>query len=309
MALRSPQSPLTLPSPLGGERGFHRLRRSCAVALTLAVAAIACSSAPKRFAPVEVPPPRQETAAVVREAYDAFCRSLDSMSASGDLTVYDAVTGKSRQVGIRIVAERGGRLYMKASMAMITALEITADGERFWFRLPTKKTVWTGPAEATPADLDIEGDERAPAGPDDEGEPDDGPFEALRPADIVRALLPEALEPGDSELVSFAADRRYFSLALFDASGGRGLARRRVWLERDTLQLARSRSFDENGDVVSESRFGGWRDGMPHEVELWRSQEGYRASFLLSKLRTNVSIPERAFKPRIPEGDKIVEVS
>ena len=246
---------------------------------------------------------------VVAEAYDAFCRSLESMSASGDLTVYDAVTGKSRQVGVRVVAERGGRLYIKASMAMITALEITADGERFWFRLPTKKTVWTGPAEATPADMDIGTDAAALADPGDETQTDDGPFKALRPADIVRALLPEALEPGDEDLVSFDADGRYFSLVLFDASDGRGLARRRVWLERDTLRLARSRSFDESGDVISESRFGGWQDGMPHEVELWRPQEGYRASFLLNRLRTNVAIPERAFKPRIPEGDKIIDVS
>ncbi len=277
--------------------------------LSLLALAAACSSAPKRFDPIEVPARRQETAAAVSEAYDAFCRSLESMSASGDLTVYDAVTGKSRQVGVRVVAERGGRLYIKASTAMITALEITADGERFWFRLPTKKTVWTGPAEATASEMDIEAEEAAPADPDDESEPDDGPFKALRPADIVRALLPEALDPGDGDLVSFAADGRYFSLLLFEASGGRGLARRRVWLERDTLQLARTRSFDETGDVVTESRFGGWRDGMPHEVEVWRPQEGYKASFLLSRLSTNVSIPDRAFKPRIPEGDKIIEVS
>jgi len=80
------------------------------VPLWLSVAVLACSSTPKHFDPIEVPPPRQETAMVVAEAYDAFCRSLESMSASGDLTVYDAVTGKSRQVGVRVVAERGGRL-------------------------------------------------------------------------------------------------------------------------------------------------------------------------------------------------------
>lgn len=279
------------------------------VAVIFIATALACSSAPKRFDAIEIPPRRQETATAVAAAYDSFCRSLESMSASGDLTVHDAVTGKSRQVGVRVVAERGGRLYIKASMAMITALEITADGERFWFRLPTKKKVWTGPAEATPADLDIDAEDTTPGDPDADPESDDGPFKALRPADIVRALLPEAFEPEAQQLVGFDADARHFSLVLFDATQGRGLALRRVWLDRDTLQIVRSRSFDASGDVVTESRFGDWRDGMPHEVVVWRPREGYRASFLLNRLRTNVPIPDRAFKPRIPEGEKIIEVS
>jgi hypothetical protein len=51
-------------------------------------------------------------------------------------------------VGVRFVAARGGRLYLKGSVLVVTALEVVSDGERFWFQVLSKKTVWTGPNDA-----------------------------------------------------------------------------------------------------------------------------------------------------------------
>jgi outer membrane lipoprotein-sorting protein len=91
-------------------------------------------------------------------------------------------------------------------------------------------------------------------------------------------------------------------------ASARGLARRRVWLDRDTLRLVRSRSYDDAGDLVMEATFGEWKEGAPRQVMVARPREGYEAAFSLDKVERNVAAPERAFVPRTPEGFTVVEV-
>jgi hypothetical protein len=227
----------------------------------------------------------------VLAAHDEYCRGTQSLSASGDLEVRDLRAGKARRVGVRLVAARGGRLYLKASVAVVTALEISADGKRFSFQIPARKTVWTGSADADPR-----------------AEDDKAPYYALRPRDVVAALVPEPLAPGEGESLVLEADRDAFSLALVRMASARGLARRRVWLDRDTLRLVRSRSYDDAGDLVMEATFGEWKEGAPRQVMVARPREGYEAAFSLDKVERNVAAPERAFVPRTPEGFTVVEV-
>lgn len=239
--------------------------------------------------------PRQATASEVLAAFDGYCNGLESLSASGELTVSDLRAGKARSAGVRIAARRGGRLYLKGSVAMVTALEVVSDGERFWFRLPSKKKIWTGPADSRP--------------PIDDGEEEqEAPYRALRPRDVTQALLPEPLALGPGEVIVFEADPRAFSLALVSLEQGRGRARRRVWLDRETLRLARVRTYDEAGELESEVRFDAWQEGSPWRVTIGRPQEGYRASLILSKVQPNARVPDRAFVPRLPDGHALIEI-
>jgi hypothetical protein len=236
-------------------------------------------------------PLRAATLEEVLAAHDEYCRGTQSLSASGDLEVRDLRAGKARRVGVRLVAARGGRLYLKASVAVVTALEISADGKRFSFQIPARKTVWIGSADADPR-----------------AEDEKAPYYALRPRDVVSALVPDPLAPGEGESLVLEADRDSFSLALVRMARDRGTARRRVWLDRDTLQIVRSRSYDDRGDLVMEATLGDWQEGAPRQVMVARPREGYEASFRLEEVQRNVAVPERAFVPRTPEGYAVVEV-
>ena len=86
-----------------------------------------------------VRPLRAATLDEVLAAYDAYCGRGTTLSASGDLDVRDRRTGKARRLGVRVLAGRGGRLYLKGSVAVVTALEVVADGERFWFQVPSQE--------------------------------------------------------------------------------------------------------------------------------------------------------------------------
>jgi outer membrane lipoprotein-sorting protein len=257
--------------------------------LVVAFGPFGCSPPPRPAAPAA--PLRLATLEEIRAAYDGYCNGIETLSASGDLDVRDARTGKTQRLGVRLVAARGGRLYLKGSVAVVTALEVVSNGDRFWFQVPSKKTVWTGSSNSSA-----------------ESERSEAPYYALRPSDIALAFLPEPLTPGAGEALVLESDRQSFSLALVSAAGGTGVARRRVWLERASLAWIRSRSFDEKGELRSEVGLAGWAQGRPRQVVISRPGDGYVAAFALDELDANVPVPERAFQPRTPQGYKVVEV-
>jgi len=97
-----------------------------AALVVLGLGAAACTGS--RPAPPAVPfkPLRPATLEQVRAAYDAYCESTTTVSASGDVDVRDRRTGKGRTLGVRLVATRGGKLYLKGSVAVITAIDSKA---------------------------------------------------------------------------------------------------------------------------------------------------------------------------------------
>ena len=274
------------------------LRKSAAsigfrvVLLILGLGAAACTTARPATPAAPLKPLRAATLDEVLAAYDSYCESGTTLSASGNLDVRDRRTGKGRTLGVRVVATRGGRLYLKGSVSVITAVEVVSNGERFWFQVPSKKTVWTGAA----------------AGEAREAGTEEAPYQALRPSDITSALLPEPLAPREGETVLLDADRESFTLTLAGPSAGRGVARRRVSVDRDTLQPTRLRRYDERGDVETDVTLSAWTDGAPRQIDIRRPVQGYEAVFHLDKVERNVPAPERAFVPRTPDGYAVVEV-
>lgn len=266
-------------------------RRSLALLLFLGSAG--CATGPA--APPAATPPRPLRVATLDEvlaAYDSYCLGLQSFSASGDLDVRDTRSGRTHKLGVRVVAARGGRLYLKGSVVVVTAFEITSDGERFWFQVPSRKTMWTGDAAGAPR-----------------REPERPAYEALRPRDILEALLPEPIAPQPGQTLLLEADRQSFSLVLGRPGSERGSVQRRVVLHRESLVPLRSRSYDERGELVAEVGFGAWREGVPRAVSISRAEQGYEVAFAFTKVETNLPALPKVFAPRAtPEGYRLVEV-
>jgi outer membrane lipoprotein-sorting protein len=262
-----------------------------ATALLLVVLlGVSCLARPRTIPTVPARPLRAASPDEVLAAYERYANGNETLSASGDLEVRDLRAGRARKLSVRLVAGRGGRLYLKGSIAVVTALEVVADGRHFWFQVPSRKTVWTGLSGAA---------HRADS--------DDAPYYALRPSDVTSALLPEPLVPGPRDAVLFEADRDGFSLGLAP-QGARETVRRRVWLDRDTLRLARLRRYDERGELVSEVQIGAWQGDAPRRIQIDRPAEGYEAVFDFDKVERNVPVPAQAFVPRTPAGYKVKEV-
>ena len=260
-------------------------------ALAVLLGGAGCGFAPKGIATLPARPPRAASLEEVVAAYDRFAQATESLGASGDLEVRDRRQGQARRLGVRLLAGRDGRLYLKASVAVVTALEVVCDGSRFWFQVPSKRKVWTGSADQRPGG----GEQREP-------------YEALRPAEIVAALLPQALAPEAGELLALEADREAFSVLVARPSGGRAQARRRAWLERESLLPRRLRSYDERGELETEVQWSNWQAGWPRHVELSHPRDGYEAAFDFSKVEPGAALPEQAFRPRTPADYELVNL-
>ena len=270
-------------------------RRVVSILVAVALAVVTGSGCAGRAVTISAVPTRPLRAATREEvlaAHDAYCKGMDTLSASGDLDIRDHRAGKARKLGVRLVATRGGKLYLKASVAMITAIEVSSDGQQFWFQVPSRKTVWTGRADAA---------HRAEDG--------QAPYYALRPADIAAALLPEPLAPEPGETLLLEGDPEAFTLTV--AAASRGPVRRVVALDRDGLRLLLSRQYDARGDIVSEFVYGktGHAPAPAHRVAVSRPREGYEAVFTFDKAEANVPVAARAFGPRTPAGYTVVEVA
>ncbi len=242
--------------------------------------------------PISAVPARPLRAASLEEvlaAHDGYCKGIDTLSAAGDLEVRDRRAGKARRLNVRLVAAREGKLYLKASISVVTALEVAADGRQFWFQVPSRKTVWTGRADVNP-----------------EAEDEQAPYYTIRPADVTAALLPQPLAPAADEIVLLTGDREAFTVTV--ATRPLGPARRAVSVDRGTLRPLRSRQYDERGDLVSEFVYGDVATGPARRVEVNRPREGYEVLFSFDKAEANVAVPAKAFAPRTPEGYKVVEV-
>lgn len=252
----------------------------------------------KTIPAVSLRPPRAASLDEVLSAHEQATRAIETLNASGQLELRDLRAGRQRAFSTRVLAGRGGRLYLKASVAIVTALEAVSDGSRFWLSVPSKRKVWTGDAT------------RAAAFPGGAGEPDRAPdLELLRPADLASALLPEPLEPRPGEIVLLEGDRETFSLSVGRVGAdGRGVVRRRVWVERETLRPTRSRIYDTGGTLELEATFSDWREGMPRRVSVARPSRGYEVRFSFDKAQSGVSLPERAFVPRTPAEYEVIPV-
>lgn len=272
--------------------------RAAAWALVAAAVSVSagCGLRAKTIPAVELRPLRAASLDEVLDAHEQATRAIETLSASGHLEVRDLRAGRQRDFGARVLAGRGGRLYLKASVAVVTALEAVSDGRAFWLQVPSKHKVWTGAATRAV---------RA-----SETEPGDGQtYAALRPADLAAALLPEPLGPQPGEAVLLEGDRESFSLEVGrPGADGRGVARRRVWLERETLRPTRSRTYDADGTLELETTFAEWRDGVPRRVSVARPNDGYEVRFTFDKAQANVTLPERAFQPRTPADYEVIQV-
>jgi len=259
--------------------------------LSLALAACATRTIERLAAPSR--PPRAVSLEVVLASHERYCAGLQTISASGDLDVKDLRAGKQRKLGVRLVAARGDRLYLKGQVLVVTAIEVVSNGDRFWFQVPSKKTIWTGlsSAQAPPA----EGADQAP-------------YYALRPRDITAALLPEPLLPGAGDQLALETEGGMAWLTLARGPEGRGTVRRRVGLDRESLRPVRLRQHDERGELLSEATLSDWSGDSPRRVVVARPSEGYVAEFRLEKVETNKTVPEKVFELRPAPGYETVEV-
>lgn len=136
-------------------------------------------------------------------------------------------------------------------------------------------------------------------------------LENLRPTAFLVSLL--VLPPAKNDLTLLEDDtdelHAQYELLMINNSAAEPFLARSVYFDRYTLQIARQRTFDAQGKIVSDTRYGDWKtfatQAYPSSVDINRPTEGYSLQLTVSDLKINPELKPEQFTLTPPEGVEV----
>lgn len=154
-----------------------------------------------------------------------------------------------------------------------TAFDMVSTGNDFRVSIPVKNQF-------------IEGKNDAPATSKNK-------LENLRPSAFLTALLINPPEPNAAAFVEddTSETKAVYILMILGHNGDRYFPVRNVYFDRYTLQINRQKTFDTEGEIVSETRYSNWtnRSGIlfPSTIDIQRPKDGYEVVLQVTDLKIN----------------------
>lgn len=257
-----------------------------------------------RVSPAEAPPPaREASAAELIAKVNAQSEAVRTLVATVDLaptagSIYSGVIREYQDVRGFILLEKPAMLRMigQAPVVRTNIFDMVSDGQGFKLYLPTKQKFIVG-----------KNDFRRPA---------KNSLENLRPQHILQALLIPRIDPAQEKYFVEEAEegvRRYYVVSIFAAGEGAELElRRKVWVDRATLDIARLQLYGPQGSHIEDVQYNGYQDfqgvNFPTRIEIIRPIEDYRLAITVQKATFNEPISPEKFELNKPAGAQLVEL-
>jgi outer membrane lipoprotein-sorting protein len=149
-------------------------------------------------------------------------------------------------------------------------------------------------------------------------------LENLRPQQIYDALILRQIDPDELavmehtvEIVADAKGRQVEQAAyqidvIRKKDEHSGFLSRKIVFSRTDLLPHRQLIYDQAGDLVTDSRYEGYKDygglRFPSQIEIWRPQEEYEITLTMVKLELNTPLPDDKFVLEQPAGAEVVHL-
>jgi hypothetical protein len=154
----------------------------------------------------------------------------------------------------------------------------------------------------------IEGDNNAPPSSKNK-------LENLRPAAFLQSMIVAAPEPGEQTILEDDTDETkavYIVLILRQEAAGPRLLRS-VFFNRYTLEIARQKTFDAQGGIVSETRYSEWKPfngtSFPTQIVIRRPLDGYEVTMDVLDLKVNsAEVTPEKFVLEQPAGSHVTRL-
>ena len=154
----------------------------------------------------------------------------------------------------------------------------------------------------------IEGDNNAPPSSKNK-------LENLRPTAFLQSMIVESPAPGELTLLEDDTDETkavYIVLILRQDAAGLRLIRS-VFFNRYTLEIARQKTFDGQGGIVSETRYSEWKPfngtSFPTVIVIRRPLDGYEVTMDVLDLKVNSpEVTPEKFVLEQPAGSHITRL-
>ena len=141
-------------------------------------------------------------------------------------------------------------------------------------------------------------------------QPSTNKLENLRPQHFLDALLVRPVDTDHEKVLleNFTDEENayYILHEIHEGASGQLELRRTIWFNRLTLEIARQLIFDDDGNILTDSRYSQWKawDNVPFpkHIELNRPRDEYAVVIDFLKLDINKGVPEDQFVLDRPEG-------
>ncbi len=276
----------------------------CAAILVLLAG---CVSRTRRVSPPGgvLQPALEASKAELIQRYNRQAGAVQGLNAAARLeaetgSAFSGVIKQYRQISALLLAERPAQLRVvgQAPVVGTDLFDMVSDGVTFRMYVPSKHEFLTGPARL----------ER----------PGKRTLENLRPQPIFDALIWPAIAPGEpvtieEEDVEQPPSRDYV-LTVLRGAGPSLAIRRRIWFDRSDLRVSRRETYEPDGRLESDVRYGDWRGAgggleFPRRIALSQPSEDYRLEIDVTRVTLNSPLPDSRFQLRQPAGTKLIEVA
>jgi hypothetical protein len=139
-------------------------------------------------------------------------------------------------------------------------------------------------------------------------------LENLRPTAFLTSMI--IAPPGENDRTVLEDDtdetKAVYIVFLLHESGGELKLSRAVYFDRYSLEIARQKTFDEAGGVVSETRYDEWKDyegvRFPSAIVIRRPKDGYEVTMTIVSATFNAPLTPQQFALEQPPGAKVTEI-
>jgi len=223
------------------------------------------------------------------------------------LTVIYQLTGGSinsgeisnyRETDGFILARRPASIRLIGQAFKVKVFDMVSDGTQFRIHVPPKNKFILGLN-----DREIKSRKDVPIN--------------LRPQHIFQALLIDPLSTEEDQAMVLEEDQegkhKYYVLSFVGPVKDRvSPLRRRIWIDRFDLRLARQRVYDE-GKLVSDINYREFKDfeggDYPAVIDFRRPQEDYSLRLKISKAVVNETLSDDQFVLNQPHGTEQIDLT
>ncbi len=173
-----------------------------------------------------------------------------------------------------------------------TAFDMVSNGSDFKLSIPSQNRFLVGRNEIT--------------------QPSEHKLENLRPQHFLEALLVRPIDDPGRTMIQNQTDEddAFYILNEVQDDGAGGLfISRAIWFSRLDLSVARQLIYDEDGNILSDTRYSGWHyfdsAPFPKHIEINRPQDEYGVVIDVTKMEINRNIAADKFVLNQPAGSTL----
>jgi len=175
-----------------------------------------------------------------------------------------------------------------------TIFDMVSEGNLFRVSIPVKDQFYVGHNNAPPSSKNK--------------------LENLRPTAFLTSLMIAPPDPSDRILLEEDTDetKAEYILLLIRQQEGRLHLVRSLYFDRYTLNIVRQKTFDDSGEIVSETRYSEWKDYdrvlFPSMIVIRRPKDGYEVTMTVISVKFNPDLTEQQFALEQPPGSRVIEI-